>query len=145
MCIRRHLITLLNASKNTKKHQCINQAVSLDSSPMREDEDGNMGTYANIIPDKKDPADKLIEVNEAYEVTKKALFGALSSFERIVLAEYLASSSYREISKNLTKATKKRHNTKSIDNALLRIRKKAMQLLKYSKKEDLPIFLPKSI
>ena len=36
MCIRRHLITLLNASKNRKKDQSINQAISLDSSPIKD-------------------------------------------------------------------------------------------------------------
>ena len=146
MCIRRHLITLLNASKNRKKDQSINRAISLDSSPLSNsssDEDGR-NTYANIISDGKIAVDKEMECNEAYQVTKGTLLNALSEFEQIVLSEYLASSSYREISKNLTKRTNKRHNTKSIDNALLRIRKKAIQLKKYSKFEDLPIFLPKN-
>ena len=146
MCIRRHLITLLNASKNRKKDQSINRAISLDSSPISNsdsDEDGR-NTYANIITDGKPPVDEEMECNEAYEVTKTTLLNALSEFEQIVLSEYLASSSYKEISKNITKRTSKRHNTKSIDNALLRIRKKAMQLKKYSKNDDLPIFLPKN-
>lgn len=144
MCIRRHLITLLNASKNRKKDQSINQAVSIDSSPLRND-DENRGTYANIIPDKKAPVDKAIECNEAYEVTKRSLFNSLSEFERIVLNEYLSSSSYKEISKNISSSLRNRYNTKSIDNALLRIRKKAMHLMKFGKKEDLPIFMPKAI
>lgn len=142
MCIRRHLITLLNASKNTKKHQSINQAISLDSSPVRDDDDGSKMTYANIIADNKSPVDKAIETSEAYEVTKKALLNSLSDFEKIVLSEYLSNSSYKEISKSISKAAGKRSNTKSIDNALLRIRKKAVHLMKHSRKEDLPIFLP---
>jgi hypothetical protein len=146
MCIRRHLITLLNASKNRKKDQSINRAFSLDSSPIPNvdiDEDGR-NTYANIIADGKLSCDKEMEHNEAYEVTKNTLLNSLSEFEQIVLTEYLSSSSYKEISRNITKRTHKRHNTKSIDNALLRIRKKAMQLRKYCKFEDLPIFLPKN-
>jgi len=143
MCIRRHLITLLNVSKNRKKDQSINQAISLDNSPVREEEDENKTTYANIIADNKAPCDKVIETSEAYEVTKTALMNALSEFERVVLSEYLSSSSYHEISKNITKTLRQRYNTKSIDNALLRIRKKAIHLMRYSKKEDLPIFLPK--
>lgn len=130
--------------QNRKKDQSINQAISLDSSPVREDDDENKTTYANIIADNKASCDKEMETNEAYEVTKKSLFNALSSFERVVLCEYLSSSSYREISKNITKNLSKRYNTKSIDNALLRIRKKAIHLMKYGKKEDLPIFLPKN-
>jgi len=145
MCIRRHLITLLNASKNRKKDQSINRAISLDSSPLsndNSDEDGR-NTYANIITDDKISVDQEMENNEAYDVTKDTLLNALSEFEQIVLNEYLSSSSYREISKNISVKADKRHNTKSIDNALLRIRKKAMQLKKYSRFEDLPIFLPK--
>jgi RNA polymerase sporulation-specific sigma factor len=145
MCIRRHLITLLNSSINRKKDQSMNQAISLDSSPVKEDEDESRTTFANIIADTKDNASVAMETNEAYEVTKKNLFNELSDFEKIVLNEYLSSSSYREISKNVSKILKKKLNTKSIDNALLRIRKKAINLLKFSKKEDVPIFLPKTI
>jgi len=144
MCIRRHLITLLNASKNRNKDKTINQSVPIDTSPIRDDSE-NRGTYANIIPDKKESADKEIEGHEAYEVTKRTLFNALSGFEKTVLNEYLASSSYQEISKNISVALRNRYNTKSIDNALLRIRKKAMHLMKFGKKEDLPIFLLKSL
>jgi len=144
MCIRRHLITLLNISKTRKKDQSMNQAISLDSSPSRND-DEDKTTYANIIPDKKPIASKTCEDNEAYNITKKTLFGALSEFEQVVLNEYLTSSSYREISKNITGNLRRRYNTKSIDNALLRIRKKAAHLFKYSKAEELPIFLHKKI
>jgi RNA polymerase sporulation-specific sigma factor len=143
MCIRRHLITLLHASKNKKKDQALNQAISLDSSPNKDDDEDSNGTYANIISDKKESADRAIETNEAYEVTKKALWDSLSEFERTVLSEYLSSSSYKEISKSISKAAKSRANPKSIDNALLRIRKKAIYLKKHSRMEDLPIFLPK--
>jgi len=145
MCIRRHLITLLNTSKTKKKDQSLNQAFSLDSSPIRNNDSDDKTTYANIIADNKEAVDKVMETNEAFNVTKKTLFSALSEFERVVLSEYLSSSSYREISKNITKTLQKKYNTKSIDNALLRIRKKAMHLLEYTKLEDLPIFLPKSI
>ncbi|MCK4826539.1 hypothetical protein KA005_62935, partial [bacterium] len=72
---------------------------------------------------------------------KDALFDSLSEFERVVLNEYLSSATYREISKNISKNLSKRHNTKSIDNALLRIRKKAIYLKKHGKIEDLPLFI----
>ena len=143
MCIRRHLITLLHTSKNRKRDQSINQAISLDSSPAKDDDDDYKITYANIIADSKDSADKVIETTEAYEVTKMALLNFLSDFEKTVLLEYLSNSSYQEISKNISTILRTKSNTKSIDNALIRIRKKALRLLRYSKKEDLPIFLPK--
>jgi len=143
MCIRRHLITLLNTSKNRKKDQSMNRAVSLDSSPCSnfDNDESGSNTYANIIADGKMSVDKEVECNESYEVTKKTLFSSLSEFEQVVLSEYLSSSSYVEISKNIYKRTNKRHNTKSIDNALLRIRKKAIQLIKHCNFDDLPMFL----
>ena len=146
MCIRRHLITLLDTSITRKKDQSLNQAISLDSSPIRNNnDDENKTTYANIIPDGREAVDKTMETNEAFNVTKRTLLDALSDFERVVLNEYLSSSSYREISKNISLILKKKYNTKSIDNALLRIRKKAMHLLESGRIEDLPIFIPKSI
>jgi RNA polymerase sporulation-specific sigma factor len=140
MCIRRHLITLLNTSKTRLKDQSMNRAISLDSSPLGDDDDGK-NSFLNIIADEGLSGDKVAENNEAYRITKTALFNALSSFEQVVLEEYLSSSSYREISKNVTKKLGTRYNTKSIDNALLRIRKKAMYLIEHSKMEDVPLFL----
>ena len=140
MCIRRHLITLLHASKNRNKDKTINLAISLDSSPIHNGEENNM-TYANIISDGSEIHNKVVERNEAFEVTKKTLMDNLSDFERVVLEEYLASSSYREISKDVSGALSKRCNTKSIDNALLRIRKKAIYLVENGKVEDIPLFI----
>ena len=144
MCIRRHLITLLNASKNRKKDQSMNQAISLDSSPIKEsNEDDSRTNFGNIIADNKATVDKVMESNEAYYVTKKTLFNVLSDFERVVLTEYLSNVSYCEISKNISAILRKKHKPKSIDNALLRIRKKAIHLLRIGKKEELPIFMSK--
>jgi len=140
MCIRRHLITLLNTSKNRKKDQSINQAVSLESYPMNDNGD-EKNTFSNIIPDNKANVDDEIEYNEAYRVTRDTLLNSLSRFERIVLSEYLANASYRDISRYLSQITKKRCNTKSIDNALLRIRKKAIYLRKHVRDDDLPLFI----
>jgi hypothetical protein len=65
----------------------------------------------------------------------------LSGFEREVLGEYLTSSSYAEIAQDLSKRYRKRHQTKSIDNALVRIRNKAQKLRDEGKIEDLPLFI----
>ena len=141
MCIRRHLITLLNTSKTRLKDQTINRAISLDSSPLQDDENNGQNTYFNVIADGALAVDKMAENSEAFTMTKKSLYVALSDFEQVVLEEYLASSSYREISKNVSKKLKKKCNTKSIDNALLRIRKKAIYLRKHGKFEDVPLFI----
>lgn len=143
MCIRRWLITLLNSSQNRLKDKPQNMAFSLDSSPSGE-EDGS-ATFANIIPDGALSVDKQTESLEAILVTKNSLMNELSDFEKVVLSEYLTHSSYKEISKNIAKKTKKNRNsvalTKAVDNALLRIRKKAIMLKAKSKPDDLPLFI----
>jgi len=141
MCIRRHLITLLNTSKTRLKDQSINRAISLDSSPLKDDNGDGKNTYLNIIADDSIGVDKATENTEAFNVTKAALINALSDFEQVVLGEYLFSSTYMEIAKNVSKKLNQRHNTKSIDNALLRIRKKATYLMEHSKIENLPLFM----
>ena len=141
MCIRRHLITLLHASKNRIKDKTMNQAISLDSSPINNGEENSNATYANIIADKSDVHDKSVENNEAFQVTMITLMNNLSDFEKVVLSEYLSSSSYKEISNDVSSTLSKRYNTKSIDNALLRIRKKAVQLLDSGKFDVIPLFI----
>lgn len=139
MCIRRHLITILNASKNRLKDQSINQAISLDSSPSPFGEEGH--TFANIIPDGSDAVDKMTESEEAFKITLENLCKHLSEFEIKVLHEYLTSSSYTEIAEDLSDKTRKKHMTKSVDNALVRIRNKAQKLKESGKIEDIPLFI----
>lgn len=140
MCIRRHLITILNTSKTRQLDQAINQAISLDSYPLNSDEDSH-NTFSNIIPDKNDAADKKMADEEAYEITRDALLSVLSEFERRVLNEYLSTSTYKEIATDIANANKKRCIPKSVDNALLRIRKKALYLRRYGKVEEIPLFI----
>jgi RNA polymerase sporulation-specific sigma factor len=138
MCIRRHLITILNSSKTRLKDQSMNRAVSLDSATNQNSDDG--ATFANTIPDGSDPVDKQTEMNEAYSVTLSNLCKTLSIFEQQVLHEYLTSSSYNEIADDLSRKNKKANPTKSVDNALVRIRNKAQKLMEISKVEDIPLF-----
>jgi RNA polymerase sporulation-specific sigma factor len=101
MCIRRHLITILNASKNRQRDQSINRAVSLDSQISPNDDQPN-NTFANLIPDDKPPVDEMAEQKEAISVTKGTLMDSLSDFEKMVLEEYLTNASYKEIGRNIT-------------------------------------------
>jgi RNA polymerase sigma-H factor len=141
LCIRRHLITLLNASKNKQKDQPINTAISLDSTPSSDSEEGSSNTFANLIADKNMRSDEEAEISESFDITKKNLMDNLSDFEQMVLEEYLTSSSYKEIAKNISKKNKIKCPSKAVDNALLRIRKKAQYLIDHSKKEDFPMFM----
>lgn len=135
MCIRRHLITLLNSSKTRLKDQSMNQAISLDST-YGDNEEGQ--TLANTIPDKEDSVDKQTEDSEAYLVTLRSLCDTLSPFEQEVLYEYLTSSSYNEIADDVSD---RKNPTKSVDNALVRIRTKAKKLKEIGKLEEIPLFI----
>lgn len=143
MCIKRHLITLLHASIHRKKDISMNTAVSLDNVINKEyEDDETKNSFMNFMADNKSGNTcDLVEKNEAYEVTLRNLQGVLSSFEKIVLEEYLMSNTYEEMAENVSKKLRKKYSAKSIDNALLRIRNKASNLLNSSKTENLPIFL----
>jgi RNA polymerase sporulation-specific sigma factor len=152
MCIRRHLITILNASKNRQRDQSINQAVSLDSQVSPNDDQPN-NTFANLIPDGNPAVDEATEQKEAILVTKRSLMDSLSDLEKMVLEEYLTNASYKEIGRNVTERLgedyqslpmkEKIKRNKAVDNALWRIRKKAGKLKEEAKGEDLPLFMQK--
>ena len=130
MCINRHLITILHASRNRKKDIPMNTAVSIDHSPVEHD-DGEMSPLSNVIADDNNktlPYKKMVD-KETFMHTFEAIQCKLSSFETVVLEEYLNEKSYREVAKGVTRRLSKRHNAKSIDNALLRIRKKAQEIV----------------
>jgi len=137
MCIRRHLITLLNASKNCQKHQSINRAVSIDRPIDSESEN----TFLSILSDDSEAADQISENKEALQVTKDTLRSTLSDFEAMVLDEYLSGGSYREIAQAISIKTNRRCVPKAVDNALLRIRKKALILKENDNESLLPLFM----
>ncbi len=127
MCINRHLITILNSAMNRKKDMPMNRSVSLDEIFGDENEDTNC-SLANIL---EDPNDFLKEIcfSEDKEKTVEILRNMLSPFESMVLYYYMEGMSYKEMSKNISKVLERRCNEKSVDNALLRIRRKAVEIL----------------
>jgi RNA polymerase sporulation-specific sigma factor len=141
MCITRHLITILHASLNRKKDFPINKSISLNYNPVENndgDENGSC-TLSNIITDEahtKTPYHETSE-HESYSWTIMMIRSKLSEFENVVLDEYLKDKSYKEMAKSITRITGVRFNEKSIDNALLRIRKKALVVLKNDKRGEL--------
>ena len=142
MCIRKRLITLLHSSRHTNKHKPINQAISLDS-PIKDNDSSDTGernTLSNVIQDPEMTAGDILDKNESYQVTLDALSEILSRFECVVLDEYLKSGSYKDISRNVSQRLSKGYTAKSVDNALLRIRKKAQELKRKTKVEKIPLF-----
>ena len=141
MCINRHLITILNSAQNRKKDIPMNTAVSLDEEFGEEDE-GSGSTLYNLIDDGSDFLKALCQ-SQDHELTLVTLKETLSPFESLVLYYYLEERSYRDISVEVSNAIGRKCNEKSIDNALLRIRRKASDLLEErAKDKDLPLFSP---
>lgn len=121
ICIERQLITAIKTS-NRQKHMPLNSYVSLNKDAYENDDDGShadlMGILdANII---EDPLD-MITKKEYYQLVENTIDKSLSGFEKKVLNCYIQGESYGEIAQKLDTPVK------SIDNAIQRIRKKAIK------------------
>ena len=140
MCINRHLITILHASKHRRKDMPINTAISLDHAPPDQEDDASCA-LSNVITDDKNADTPFKEMfrRDMISHTLSILRPLLSKFEIIVLEEYLMEKRYKEIAKNVSRRLGERYNEKSVDNALLRIRKKATELRDEKGDDLLPI------
>ena len=118
LCIERQLITAIKTS-NRQKHMPLNSYLSLNNSAYDEDDDTNLIDIfdAHTI---EDPLETITK-KEYYENVENAIDKALSSFEKQVLQRYLQGESYVSIAEKLDAPVK------SIDNAIQRIRKKAIK------------------
>lgn len=119
MCIERQLITAIKTS-NRQKHMPLNSYLSLNMSAYDEDSDNTeiMEIFNNTFIE--DPLDTITK-KEYYESVENAIDKALSDFEKQVLNRYISGESYVEIAQKLDTPVK------SIDNAIQRIRKKAIK------------------
>lgn len=115
LCITRQIISAVKSSTR-KKHIPLNSYISLDK-PIYDDESAH--TLIDVLsgPEALDPAELFIdqEVSSDFE---QRISEKLSDLEKQVLSLYIAGHSYVEISEELDK------HTKSIDNALQRIKRK---------------------
>ena len=124
MCIERQLITAIKSS-NRQKHMPLNSYLSLNVSAYDE-EDGKSDTplidvYNTTLIE--DPLDTITK-KEYYQNIEKTIDKSLSDFEKKVLNKYINGKSYIEIAEDLDTPVK------SVDNAIQRIRKKAIKGLK---------------
>ncbi len=119
MCIERQLITAIKTS-NRQKHMPLNSYLSLNMSAYDEESDDTevMEIFNNTLIE--DPLDTITK-KEYYNSVEKAINKALSDFEKKVLTRYMNGDSYVEIAKKLDTPVK------SVDNAIQRIRKKAIK------------------
>lgn len=118
LCIERQLITAIKTS-NRQKHMPLNSYLSLNMSAY-EDEEAN--TVIDVLDSNlaEDPLDTLTK-KEYYVAIEDAIDKSLSDFEKKVLNRFAQGESYVQI------ASKLNTPVKSVDNAIQRIRKKAIR------------------
>ena len=121
ICVERQLITAIKSS-NRQKHMPLNSYLSLNNSAYENDD--NDEELINTFDSKtiEDPLDTIMK-KEYFEEIQSAIDKSLSGFEKQVLSRYIKGESYVDI------ATKLDAPVKSVDNAIQRIRKKAIKNL----------------
>lgn len=119
LCVKRNIITAVSAATR-KKFDVHNDAASLDSQIWFGDDDER--SLADIIPDNSAPLLESILQREEFEEAAKRLLSRLTQLERAIFLEYSYEESYKDIADALG------IKPKAVDNALMRIRKKALEV-----------------
>ena len=122
ICIERQLITAIKTS-NRQKHLPLNSYLSLNTSAY----DNNDESSVELIDtfngkQSEDPLEMMMEKEHFAEV-ESAVNKSLSQFEKQVLDKFMKGKSYVRIAEELNSPVK------SVDNAIQRIRKKAIKNL----------------
>ena len=118
LCIERQLITAIK-TLNRQKHMPLNSYLSLNIAAYEDDEESNMLEVFNAHKI-EDPLETITK-QEYYKTVEEAIDKSLSDFEKQVLNRYMQGESYIQIAEKLDTPVK------SIDNAIQRIRKKAIK------------------
>jgi len=115
VCIHRHIITAIKAATRQKQLP-LNTSLSLEVPADDESSEWNM---ADVLQtgDEMDPEEVMLKREDSRRL-HSLLHQMLSDFEWKVLSVYQMGKSYREIAREL------RCKTKSVDNALMRIKRK---------------------
>ena len=116
LCVTRQIITAIKTASR-QKHLPLNTYISFSHSPSSADFDTR--TLADIIPSGRssDPVQQVISSEECVSLTD-CLVRLLSPLESRVLKYYLEGNSYEAIAEYIG------HDTKTVDNALQRIKRK---------------------
>ncbi|MCI8384103.1 MAG: RNA polymerase sporulation sigma factor SigH [Clostridia bacterium] len=120
ICIERQLITAIKSS-NRQKHLPLNSYLSLNTSAYDNSEEDSVELIDTF--DSKTVEDPLETVmkKEYYNEIENAVNKSLSKFEKQVLERFIKGDSYMTIAQKLDSPVK------SVDNAIQRIRKKAIK------------------
>ena len=123
LCIERQVITAIKGS-NRQKHMPLNSYLSLNNSNYENEDGEDEGQLIEILDANtiEDPLDTVTK-NEYYKKIEKTIDESLSDFEKKVLSKFIDGQSYIQIAQSLNSPVK------SIDNAIQRIRKKAIKSL----------------
>ena len=121
LCIERQLITAIKSS-NRQKHIPLNSYLSLNTSAYDNNEDGTELIETFEVDTIEDPLETIMK-KESVDEIQKTMHKSLSKFEEQVLDRYIQGDSYEIIAKRLDTPVK------SVDNAIQRIRKKAIKNL----------------
>jgi len=118
ICIERQLITAIKSS-NRQKHMPLNSYLSLNTAAYNDDDSSELiETFE--VDTIEDPLDTIMK-KEYYNELQNTMHRSLSKFEENVLERYMQGESYEIIAKRLDTPIK------SVDNAIQRIRKKAVK------------------
>lgn len=120
LCIERQLITAIKTS-NRQKHIPLNSSFSLNISAYDENDETSI---MEILDTKlvEDPLETITK-KEYFENVENKIDKNLSAFERQVLSFYVQGESYINIANKLASPVK------AVDNAIQRIRKKAIKCI----------------
>ena len=120
LCIERQLITVIKTS-NRQKNIPLNSSFSLNISAYNDNEDMSV---LEVLESKtvEDPLETIIK-REHFENIEDRIEKNLSQFEKNVLNKYIQGQSYSDIANSLDT------QVKSVDNAIQRIRKKAIKCI----------------
>ena len=121
LCIDRQIMTAITAS-NREKNVPLNNYVSFET-PAYNDDNENVYKLADVITPDSDQNPEFIFIDKEYARTfEENLVGQLSSLEKQVLDYHMEGKNYHQIAELMHKSPK------SVDNALQRIKSKAMKV-----------------
>ncbi len=117
LCITRQIITAIKTASR-QKHQPLNNYISFSQTPSSTDDESC--TMADILPTNPllNPLIQISAKEELIALTEKLCNDLLSDLEASVLLNYIRGQSYEEIAEQMGV------DTKSVDNALQRIKRK---------------------
>lgn len=117
LCISRQIITAIKTATR-KKHDPLNNAVSLHAPPKGGDDGDIDSRLEDALADKSTPLDEMVAGKETFEDLLNTLTSELSPLESAALKLFMEGYDYRVIAQKLDT------DNKSIDNALQRMKRK---------------------